>query len=167
MSQKILDSAIQGSQWSDAVKADAYEVFAHHCNGDMVCTLKYIERWEGPTIPEKTVYDWRVRYQWRERLQAEKEAIAPHSWNLYFGGLAVAAPETVAYLRSVVNDPKRPDRDRIAAAGKLLSQIAVHIEELGRRMTGDEERPALSDTELDALSDAELLDYQAKLQRGE
>ena len=144
-------SAIQGSQWSDDVKASAYEVYAHRCNGDMICTLDTLAERDGPKIPEKTVYDWRKRYGWDAKLQAEREAIAPYSWNLYFGGLSVAAPEVVRYLRSVVADKTKSDRDRIAASGKLLNQIAVHIEQIEQRMTGGTEAAALSDADLLAL----------------
>ena len=144
-------SAMQGSQWSDDVKASAYEAYAHRCNGDMICTLDTLAERDGPKIPEKTVYDWRKRYGWDAKLQAEREAIAPYSWNLYFGGLSVAAPEVVRYLRSVVADKTKSDRDRIAASGKLLNQIAVRIEQIEQRMTGGTEPAPLSDADLLAL----------------
>ena len=148
---EVLEIASSGGQWDERVKAGAYEVYAHQCNGDMVCTLEVLANRDGPKIPEKTVYDWRKRYGWERKLQAEREAIAPYSWNLYFGGLSVAAPEVVRYLRSVVADPTKSDRDRIAASGKLLNQIAVHIEQIEQRMTGGTEAAPLSDADLLAL----------------
>lgn len=164
MPQNVLDSATQNSHWEQSVKDAAYEVFSKRCNGDMVCTLAALDQWDGPNIPEKTVYDWRSRYQWRQRLQEEKEAIAPYSWELWFGGLAVAALDSLKALHRIVQNPEASDRDRIAAAGKIMQTASQHIEEIGRRMSG--EGDALPAGELDTLSDADLLKYQEELQRG-
>ena len=139
------------TRYDEAVKELAYEVYARRCNGDMPETLKMLDQLVDPPLSKNTVYQWREDHGWIERMQREKEAIAPHSWNLYFGGLSVAAPEVVRYLRSVVADETKSDRDRIAASGKLLNQIAVHIEQIEQRMTGGTEVAALSDADLLAL----------------
>ena len=153
---EVLAIATPGAQWDDSVKARAYEVYSKQCNGDMVCTLRVIEAWDGPKIPEKTVYDWRSRYRWRQELDAEKQAIAPISWNLYFGGLSVAGPEVVTRLRQIVNDDAANPRDQVAAGRVLLSQIASHFAELERRNQPEQQRyddlGSMSDEELRALA---------------
>ena len=157
-------SATGSSQWESAAKELAYELYSKRCDGDMRCTLAALDALSGPKIPEKTVYDWRSRYQWRQRLQEEKQAIAPYSWELWFGGLAVAALDSLKALHRIVQNPEASDRDRIAAAGKIMATASQHIEEIGRRMSGDD--GALPAGDLDTLSDADLLKYQEELQRG-
>jgi hypothetical protein len=106
-------------------------------------------------LSEKTIYYWRDDLGWRQRFEEEKQAIAPYSWDLYFGGLAVAAPEVVSYFRSTVADESVPHRDRIAAGRALLNQVAQHMAELEKRMNqGDDVSlpPSLSDEELYALA---------------
>lgn len=152
------------TRYDDSVKELAYEVYSKRCNGDMPATLRILGELIEPPLSEKTVYQWREDHDWRGRLQAEKEAIAPYSWELWFGGLAVAALDSLKALHRIVQNPEASDRDRIAAAGKIMATASQHIEEIGRRMSG--EGDALPAGDLDTLSDADLLKYQEELQRG-
>ena len=145
------------TRYDERVKELAYEVYSKRCNGDMPATMKVLETLVDPPLSKNTVYQWRDDHGWIERLEEERRAIAPISWELYFGGLAVAAPETVSYLRSVVNDQTKSDRDRIAAGRAILSQVALHMDELTRR----NERP-----EPEAISDAGLLALEPKWEPG-
>jgi hypothetical protein len=143
------------TRYDDAVKELAYEVYSKRCNGDMPATIKLLAELVDPPLSEKTIYYWRDDLGWRQRFEEEKQAIAPYSWDLYFGGLAVAAPESVSYLRSVVQDTEASHRDRTAAARVLLSQVSGHMAELEKRMNqGDDVSlsSSLSDEELLALA---------------
>lgn len=159
----VRSSAIQGSQWDERTKELAYEVYSRRCDGDMVCTFGALADLDIPNIPEKTVYDWRSRYRWRERLQAEKQAIAPIQWEMWFRGVSVAALDALADLHRTIQCPATSDRDRIAADKAILQLFSQHIELIGEWLGS--ERTPVPDS-LDSLTDAELLDYQAQLQNG-
>lgn len=152
------------TRYPEEVKALAYEVYAHRANGDMPEAIRLLGELTNPPVSEKTVYQWRADYQWDRRLQAEREAASPVLWEIYFGGLAVAAPEAVNYLRSVVQDTSANPRDRISASRALLSQVAVHLDQLEARAGGGASDPVPA---LDGMTDAELLAYQEKLRQGE
>jgi hypothetical protein len=140
------------TRYDEAVKELAYEVYSKRCNGDMPATIKLLAELVDPPLSEKTIYYWRDDLGWRQRFEEEKQAIAPYSWDLYFGGLAVAAPEVVSYFRSTVADESVPHRDRIAAGRALLNQVAQHMAELEKRMSSGDD-PSLPSS----LSDEELL----------
>ena len=160
---EVLAIATPGVQWDESVKARAYEVYSKQCNGDMVCTLRVLDAWDGPKIPEKTVYDWRSRYRWRQELDAEKQAIAPISWALWFGGLSVAALEALNDLRSIIQNPEASDRDRIAADRVVLQLAQANIDRIEERHAAAN-RPASLPEE---LSDADILALEERLARGE
>jgi len=139
------------TRYDDSVKELAYEVYSKRCNGDMPATLKILGELIEPPLSEKTVYQWREDHDWRGRLQEEKQAIAPYSWELWFGGLAVAALDSLKTLHRIVQNPDASDRDRIAAAGKIMSTASQHIEEIGRRLSGDDAAQPISASELLAM----------------
>ena len=159
---EVLEIASSGGQWDERVKAGAYEVYAHQCNGDMVCTLEVLANRDGPKIPEKTVYDWRKRYGWERKLQAEREAIAPYSWNLYFGGLAVAALDSLKRLHRIVQDDEANPRDQVAAARAIGQLVVSHIERIEARLP--EPDPPAS---LDTLTTEELVALTEQRPAGE
>jgi hypothetical protein len=127
---EVPGSAIQGSQWDERTKQLAYEVYSKRAGGDMRAALAILAEPSYPNIPEKTVYDWRSRYRWDERLEEERRGIAPVLWERYTRELSVAAPEAVSYLRSVVQNPEESTRDRTTAARSLMQQYASHAEAL-------------------------------------
>jgi hypothetical protein len=127
---EVPGSAIQGSQWDERTKQLAYEVYSKRAGGDMRAALAILAEPNYPNIPEKTVYDWRSRYRWDERLEEERRGIAPVLWERYTRELSVAAPEAVSYLRSVLADDTANVRDRITAARSLMQQYASHAEAL-------------------------------------
>jgi hypothetical protein len=131
------------TRYPEQAKALAYELYAHRCNGDMPETIKLLNELVTVPVSEKSVYAWRAEFQWDRRRQAESEALAPLSWDLYFGGLSVAAPESVSYLRSVIADESESTRNRIAAARAILSQVAQHVEQLEARLPAPPDPPVV------------------------
>lgn len=151
------------TRYPDQVKALAYEVYAHRANGDMPETLRIMAELCDPPVSEKTVYQWRADHQWDRRMEEERRNLSPVLWETYFGGLAVAAPESVAYLRSVVTNPDASDRDRIAASRVILSQVVAHIGQLEALMP----KPQSEDSKLADLSTEELLALASAAAEGE
>jgi hypothetical protein len=127
---EVPGSAIRESQWDERTKQLAYEVYSKRAGGDMRAALAILAEPSYPNIPEKTVYDWRSRYRWDQRLEEERRGIAPVLWERYTRELSVAAPEAVSYLRSVLADDTANVRDRITAARSLMQQYASHAEAL-------------------------------------
>ena len=140
----------------------AYQVYSRLAAGDMRKALDLLADPQYPNIPEKTVYDWRSRYQWDRRMQLEKRAFGEELWKSWCQELSVAAPSAVRLMAQTVENEAAPLRERLSAAKFITSQYWQAAELLLRQ----DDAPSPVPDSLDSLTDAELLDYQAQLQNG-
>jgi hypothetical protein len=143
----------------------AYSVWSQDTSRTVTELVPLVEAAIGEKVAVRTVQDWRHRDQWEQRLARDMLAGSEVYVSQLVTDLRVAAPSSVAYLSSVVEGRIQPDPQRIAAAKAILSENRGILALMAEVLRGSDAVTAESQT-LDDLSDADLLKYQAELQRG-
>jgi hypothetical protein len=143
----------------------AYSVWSQDTSRTVTELVPLVEAAIGEKVAVRTVQDWRHRDQWEQRLARDMLAGSEVYVSQLVTDLRVAAPSSVAYLSSVVEGRIQPDPQRIAAAKAILSENRGILALMAEVLRGSDAVTAESHT-LDDLSDADLLKYQAELQRG-
>lgn len=118
------------TRYPEQVKALAFELYAYSCNQDMPATIAALNEQTDNPVSEKSVYAWRSEYQWDLRIQEQRRAMAPVSWELWCQGLSVAGPQSIDTLSALMLDPEVSTRDRITAARAIATLYAEHADAL-------------------------------------
>lgn len=78
----------------------------------------------GPiTVPDRTLRDWRDRYQWAERAAQDVERIAPDLRHQAFAELVFAGLDGAKYIRQVIAGTTPPDKVRAQLAVAAVDRI--------------------------------------------
>lgn len=129
------------TRYPEELKSLAFELYAYSCGQDMPATIKALnERCDNP-VSEKSVYAWRSDYEWDRRIQEQRRAMAPVSWELWCQRLGVAGPQSIETLSSLMLDPKVSTRDRITAARAVATLYAEHAEALLAMAAESQDQP--------------------------
>lgn len=118
------------TRYPEQVKALAFELYAYSCNQDMPATIAALNEQTDNPVSEKSVYAWRSEYQWDLRIQEQRRAMAPISWESWCQGLSVAGPRSLSRLSAIMDDPSASHRDQITAARAIATLYAEHAEAL-------------------------------------
>lgn len=146
----------------------AFEVYAVRAGQNIAETIRLLLE-IGVSVPQSTVYYWRQHDGWDERIELENAGRQEELIRQHAGRLRVAAPEAIAYLQNVVSGSAQPDPQRVIAAKTLIQEnraLIVAVIKEKAKSGGPASLPLVS-TELDAMSDTELLAYQERIRSGE
>jgi hypothetical protein len=113
--------------YTDNVKEAAYELHRgdpHRPVGQIADALEGVT---GVRVPQDTIRDWRHRYAWDARFQAELAAASPILLRAQVTLARVAGLDGTAYLRDVVNGKQPPDPLKIKAAHILVGEASAIV----------------------------------------
>ena len=138
----------------------AYRIWANNSSAPITELMPEIEAAVGEKVALRTVQGWRHRDKWDDRLAWELLAKSERIVIEHVIGARVAAPEAIAYLRSVVAGEVLGTPERISAAKALVAENRARM----LAMVGKLVQPEM--TENVALSEAELLALEPKWEPG-
>ena len=131
----------------------AYRIWANNSSTPITELMPAIEAAVGEKVALRTVQGWRHRDNWDERLAWELLAKSERIVIDHVIGARVAAPEALAYLRSVVSGDVIGTPERVSAAKALIAENRALIVAMAGKLTPPSEQLAegLSESELLAL----------------
>ena len=141
----------------------AYRIWANNSSTPITELMPAIEAAVGEKVALRTVQGWRHRDNWDERLAWELLAKSERIVIDHVIGARVAAPEALAYLRSVVSGDVIGTPERVSAAKALIAENRALIVAMAGKLTPPSEQLAegLSESELLALETPWTPDMQA------
>lgn len=175
---------VWGEKHDEETRELAYQVWAFEAGRSVNQTRAALLQSYDLDIPIRTLYDWRTRYSWPARVDADLAAVAPDIRRQTVGELIMGALEGARTLRrsvqpttyalddhgNVRTDDKgnpvtapKPDKVEVTAALGLLDRAGFSHIGQGRVQTVDAPSMLPADVDIASLSLEDALTLQASM----